>query len=454
MKLVLTCHQFLPEHGSGTEILTLETARDLRRRGHQVSIFTSCPPQRVARNYFDHYQYDGFEVERFVPAVPKRRPPEGAETVAKAEYDCALVKTHFSEYLQRIRPDVVHFFHMMRLSASIVDACVELRIPTVFTPTDFWIVCPTCQLRLPDNSVCAGPDPDGVNCFRHVIKSYRPTKRLKPLRRLPRPMLARMLRWLDRGGFQNSTTAQNTVAIYRRPRQLAQVMNKIDRLMIPSEKMAEVLLRNGLDPVRVRHSRYGIKIEQAASPKSTLNTPVTIGFIGTLAEHKGAHVLIEAFRGLAPHADIRLKLYGKLTDVPGYVQMLRQLIGSDSRISFSGTFPNHEISAVMNGLDALCVPSVWIENTPLVIYSAFASGVPVIATNLGGMAEVVEHGKTGLLFPTGDVTSLRQILAEIVERPQQLLDLSANIKPPKSITQYADELCKVYQELTATACAT
>ncbi len=93
------------------------------------------------------------------------------------------------------------------------------------------------------------------------------------------------------------------------------------------------------------------------------------------------------------------------------------------------------------------VPSIWYENTPLVIYSAQAAGCPVIASNLGGMAEVVQHENNGLLFEAGDASDLAAKLKLLIDAPDVLGRLADNAKNPKSVTEYATELAEIYDSV-------
>ncbi len=127
--------------------------------------------------------------------------------------------------------------------------------------------------------------------------------------------------------------------------------------------------------------------------------------------------------------------------------MLRDITGEEKRIEFCGHFKNELIGEVLSKIDVLIVPSVWYENTPLVIYSAFASGTPVIATNLGGMSEVVHDGVNGLLFEKGDSAGLGKLLDMIVNDRSLLDKLAKNIVPPASISEYADAVENVYTEV-------
>jgi len=172
-----------------------------------------------------------------------------------------------------------------------------------------------------------------------------------------------------------------------------------------------------------------------------------VGFIGTIFEHKGIHLLVEAVKNLLPDLNIELKIYGKLEEFPEYVDRLHEIVKDDARIKFCGTFPNQEIGKIFAELDVLVVPSIWYENTPLVIYSAQAAGCPVIATNLGGMSEVIHHEVNGLLFEKGNIAELANMIYRLYEDRILLKSLAMSSIKPKSIQEYISELEAMYYEL-------
>ncbi len=99
-------------------------------------------------------------------------------------------------------------------------------------------------------------------------------------------------------------------------------------------------------------------------------------------------------------------------DVPfdgweSYGRDLRPMATNPS-IAFMGSFANDQVADVLSQIDVLVVLSIWYENSPLTIHEAFMAGIPVIASNIGGMAEHVHHMENGLLFEVGDPADLRQ----------------------------------------------
>lgn len=442
MKILLTVHQFLPDYASGTEILALHTALEFKSRGHEVQVLTALP---VASGIpdderFDHYEFEGIPVTRFKHAHCAMG---SQNNLSELEYNNRLVAEQFACLVDTFRPDVVHFFHLMRLSASIVDVCLAKGIPTVLTPTDFWLVCPLCQLRLTDGTMCSGPDPWAANCVRHIVTLKMPGLGADILNSLPDAAVSGMVRIASLAAFRNSGKARLVSALSRRKGFLFDRMNRIGKVLAPTCLMQRTLQDQGLAPSHIHYCRYGIRVPRKIPGKSPRHGPLRIGLIG-LGEHKGAHILIQAVRKLV-NCDLQIRIYGRASDFPAYVERLKDL--ADPRVEFCGTFPNDQIGAILADMDVLAVPSVWFENAPLVVYSAQAAGRPVIASDVAGIAELITHGDNGWLFPAGDVDRLADILAQLVNDREQIVRISGNARMPKSISTYADELLAVYDDL-------
>jgi glycosyltransferase involved in cell wall biosynthesis len=445
MKVVFTVHQFLPEYSAGTEILTYESAREFQARGHDVRVFTGFPAVKPLKDdeRFDHYVFDGIQVDRFIHDYVSMG---GQSNIQELEYNNQLFGSYFRSYLIREKPDLVHFFHLARLSASAVDICRELGSPMVFTPTDFWFICPTAQLRLPDNRPCLGPDKNSLNCFHHIISVHQPPRIQWWLQRLPDWLLGLLLQLIKMGVNFDGTYTPWLRAFVRRAGFLRKRINQVDRVALPTQLMGRLLIANGLNTERTFPLPFGLNLAYVPVAKVKLDDTLRLGYIGTLAEYKGVHVLLEAVKHLAGKP-IELKIYGKLDDYPEYVETLKKISYDDSRVEFCGTFPNSQIGTIFSNLDALVVPSLWYENSPLVIYSAQNAMCPVIASNMAGMSEVIEHGKNGLLFETGNATQLAMSIESLLNDRDLLKNLSDNAKQPLSIQEYVDGLLEVYSDL-------
>jgi glycosyltransferase involved in cell wall biosynthesis len=129
-----------------------------------------------------------------------------------------------------------------------------------------------------------------------------------------------------------------------------------------------------------------------------------------------------------------------------YGKRLRHLAADLPQICFRGTYARADSAQIYAGLDVLVVPSLWYD-FPLVMHEAFATQTPVIATNLGGMAETVTPGKDGLLFERGNVDDLAKQLQRIIEEPNLLQRLRAGTPRVKRIDEAVNELESIYHDL-------
>jgi len=141
-----------------------------------------------------------------------------------------------------------------------------------------------------------------------------------------------------------------------------------------------------------------------------------------------------------------LSIYGNLQSMPAYGDQLRTMAANMANVRFPGTYTHDQSADVFANIDVLVVPSLWYD-FPLVIYEAFATGTPVIATNLGGMAEAISHEASGLLFKPGDVEDLARQLRRILEEPDLLERLQAGIPPVKTIDEGVIEFEAIYRDL-------
>lgn len=110
-------------------------------------------------------------------------------------------------------------------------------------------------------------------------------------------------------------------------------------------------------------------------------------------------------------------------------------------------FDNQEIASVFQNIDMLIVPSLWQENSPLVIQEAFLAETPVIASRLGGIPEIVQNGINGLLFNPGDVDELREKMQQIINNPSLIEKFRENMPKIRCIEDNAKEIEEIYNKL-------
>ena len=447
MKILLAVHQFFPDFSAGTEVLTLSVARELRARGHVVRILTGFPgASGIADDQrFDEYRFDGLHVHRFHHAYV---PMGGQDSLIEIGYDNHLAAAYFWRLLNDFAPDLVHFFHLNRLGTGLIPVARRARVRAFLTPTDFWCLCPTGQLLLWDSRPCAGPARDAGNCIQHFAWNTLGRSAGGQLAvRIPAYLWGLIGRLTRAGRLGGYPFVAEVRAISERLSRSVERLNQLQRILVPNALMESVLVAHGVAPERLRRVAFGVP--EADRPQPSARTkrrdPLRIGFVGTILPHKGCHVLIDAFRHLPPGHAV-LDIYGRESDDPTYAARLRRLVAGRETVRFQGVFANERIGEVLAELDVLVVPSIWKENTPLVVSSAQSARCPVIASDVPGLAGAIRNGVDGLLFDAGNPRALAAVLRRLLDEPGLVGSLSANAQPPRSIADYVDDLIAVWSE--------
>jgi glycosyltransferase involved in cell wall biosynthesis len=446
MKVLLAVHQFFPDFSAGTEVLTLSVARELRARGHLVRIFTGFPGAAGLADdqRFDEYRFDGFHVHRFHHAYASMG---GQRSLIAIGYDNHLAAAYFSRMLKDFAPDLVHFFHLNRLGTGLITVACQAEVPAFLTPTDFWCVCPTGQLRLWDMRPCAGPTADAGNCIQHFAWNTLGRWGGQLAVRVPGRLwglIGRLTRSGRLGGYPHAAEVR---ALSERLDRSVERLNQLQRILVPNAMMEGVLIAHGVAPERLTRVAFGIAGDDGPRPahRHRRREPLRIGFVGSMLPHKGCHILIEAFCNL-PAGRAVLELYGRESDDPAYAARLRRLAAGREAVRFRGVFANERIGEVLGEFDALAVPSTWNENTPLVVYSAQSACCPVIASDVPGLAAAIRDGVDGLLFEAGNPAALATVLRRLLDEPGLVGDLSANARAPRSTADYVDDLLAIWHE--------
>ncbi len=455
-RVLLTVHKFFPEHRAGTEVLTLNIAKELKARGYEVLVVTANPPDLDARRKETHndltssYEYEGIKVHVIEEALRLK----GYRF--SYEYDHPHVAAHFRELLNDFKPDLVQIVHAQNHSAAIIDVARDLNIPVIFYSTDFWFVCPIVQLKRPDGKVCRGPGPGALKC----LDCYTP-KLFPPLSEFKEALGAKYPATTKSASLQDATVKaaysayiaaklpDAARATLRRPGRLRLAANKMQAILVPTKLMHDVFVENGIDKKLIHHVPFGIRLEALTAHTAKTPSPhVRIAFIGTLFEHKGVDLLIKAFLALPQNTDCNLSIYGSTEQFPEYGKKLLDMARDGSqnaeKIAFKGTFPQEKFGEILSNIDVLVIPSRWYENTPLVMQSALATKTPLIATDLGGMAEIIDHNTTGLLFKLNSVESLKEQLLRVVTEKGLLEKFRANIKDERSVQVMVDDIERIY----------
>ena len=222
------------------------------------------------------------------------------------------------------------------------------------------------------------------------------------------------------------------------------VFQDVDVFVAPSPALGREFVALGLPADRLVVSDYGM-VTRPQVPRSRGGQQLRIGFVGTLVWHKGAHVMLEAVR-LLPSNRFTLQLFGNTTTFPDYTAELKAM-AAGLPVTFAGGFPPDQSPRIYSQIDVLVVPSLWPENSPLVIHEAFMAGVPVVGARMGGIVDLITDQVNGLLYDASSPAALAAALRQLIDDPGRVTALASAAPPVKTVQQDASEWDGVYERL-------
>jgi glycosyltransferase involved in cell wall biosynthesis len=435
MKVAFFVHCFFPDHFYGTETYTLQVASNLQALGHDVTVVAGVFQGEPRQSGLDsRYVYRG------IPVIALDKNYEPHARISETYWQEAM-RPHLRRILDGLRPDIVHVTHLINHTAVLLEEAKRAGSALVATLTDFFGFCYNNKLETASGGLCAGPNRLRSNCIACYIKASG----------VPRPLLGygRMGLQMRIGygtGLPSDATRDATVAdLVDRPAKLKRAYRAYDAMIAPTQFLRDAYVRNGFDQSRLHLSRFGVDLDR--SPKVPLpdSTPLTVGYIGQIAPHKGVDLLVAAARDLPP-GKVRLLIYGPANQDNAYAAHLRAIASPTTE--FLGTFPASEMDRVLTRMDMLAIPSTWYENSPLVLLNALASHTPVLVSNVQGMTEFLD-GSDGWSFQRGDGGDLKRVLGELAEDPRRVRQASAVTKYDRTTAAMTADVAALYESVLA-----
>ncbi len=422
LKVLYVVHGFPPDTWAGTEVYTLNLAREMAKRGHEVAVFARVPPRSDDDADFAvrEEDFEGLRVLRMRHAL--------RHASLRESYLQPRAEEAFRRVLRAEEPDVVHFQHLIHTSVGLVDVARELGLATVIHCHDYWALCARVQLIRPDGERC--PDNMGAGCYACVKEKH--------LGRIPA---------FKRLGAAGGTVFEEMMAalgfadyaeMAERGERVLSAYAACDLQVSPSRFLRDKLLASGrFDPHAFLYSDNGMRTDHVRALAKTPDPEgrVRFGFVGSLVWYKGGEVMVRAMERLAGLPAV-LNVHGAFDpEADEHHKELAELAGDNVR--FLGRFDNARLSEVYAEIDVLVVPSLWYENSPITIHEAFLTRTPVVASGIGGMAEYVRDGVDGLHFAVGDEASLAAAMRRFVDEPGLAEELSHDFLPVKTIAEDA-----------------
>jgi glycosyltransferase involved in cell wall biosynthesis len=322
-------------------------------------------------------------------------------------------KARVAARIAAFRPDVVHVHNFFPLfSPSIYYACRDAGVPVVQTLHNYRLICPNAQL-LRDGRVCE-------DC---VGKS------------VPWPSVLHACYRSSRAG---SAAVAAMIAVHRR---MGTWKNAVDAFIATTDFSRNKLIQGGLPAERI-----AVKPNFAPDPGSAGDVHGGFAlFVGRLSPEKGIATLFLSWDRLG--GAIPLKVIG---DGPLREEVVRRSTGG---IEYLGAQRREKVQAMMREAAFLVFPSIWYEGLPMVIVEAFSVGLPVITSNLGSMASLVEHGRTGLHFRSGDAEDLAAKIEWPLAHPAEMARMRGEARA-EYLAKYTPQrnyemLMEIYERVTS-----
>jgi glycosyltransferase involved in cell wall biosynthesis len=409
LRVLVACHNHPALSNGGAEIAAYQQFRSLAARPDCTAWFLGCDrnasaekPGAVLTQPFgpDEYLYATAAFDWFNYGNP--------DANFRAELESLII---------RLAPDVVHVHHYahfgVEVMAHIKRAAPQCKI--VLTLHEFGVICHHHgqMVTRAHFNLCYEASPAACHaCFPEYSKSDFFLRKLY------------IMRYLD----------------------------LVDGFTSPSRFLAERYIAWGL-PARKMTVVENLMPRPAATPApdAALEGTLRVGFFGQISKLKGIDVLLDAAAMLETDkdADISFDIFGDYTRQPPEFQQafLARLGRIGANVVFHGPYDRQRVDRLMQSVNAVLMPSIWWENSPVVIQEALRNRRPVICSDIGGMAEKVRDGVDGLHFPAGSAYALASLLRRLAADRSILAKLNAGLTGEAAVIATIDEYISIYRQL-------
>jgi glycosyltransferase involved in cell wall biosynthesis len=395
MKICIVSNLYPPYIIGGAEITVANLSEKLVERGHEVVVISTSSEKKESIQTLK-----GIKIYRINPRnVYTLYDHQDKSALTKALWHTIDLWNPYSykkisNILEAETPDVVHVHNYKGFSMSIFDSVKHSGIPLVFTAHDCSLICPRANLLHGNGEVCQDP-----KLFCNFYSAMQ--------RRL--------------------------------------IKDKVDWFTAPSQFIIKKLKTHQFfQNVKTSKIPLGIELidEKLVKDYETIN----IAYMGGLNRIKGVQVLINAFQKIKNN-HILLHIYGKGIDEEEF----KEMAFSDPRIIFHGYLERDKLMDFYRETNVTVLPSICYDNSPMMIYESLTNSTPVIASEIGGIPELIEDNYNGYLFKPGDEHELQSILEDLIKNPETLkvLENGAFRSAAKySMEQYVSSFEEIYQSLS------
>ena len=386
---------------------------ELRRRGIEAMLLSRVgnSPGHAGAPFFLR-SVDGLEVLFSPPAVNHFRHSQPQKHV---------IYEDFRALLERFRPTAVHFHHYAHMGLEMIREVrkYDPSVPIILTLHEFLAICNAQGQMLKTNGMlCRKAAPlDCHLCFPEIS---------------PQDFFMREL-------FIKS------------------FLSLVDYFVCPSEFLRDRYLAWGLpaDKMVVLENGQPQRREETPEESSSQTLETRFAVLGQISRRKGTLVLLDAVRLLPKRLrkTIRIEIHGstQYAEDGFQIQFEKAMSEFEGTVTACGPYVSKDVTGIIRRNGWLIVPSIWWENSPTVIQEAFAAGRPVICSDIGGMAEKVIHGVSGIHFRVSNAADLASRIEECATNPDLWKRLCAGVPQPPTIDRTVDRLLSLCEEKSGEA---
>ncbi len=407
MRVLVAAHSHAELSNGGAEIAAFELFRSLRGRADCDAWFLGCDRSAggerlgtVLHQPFSEREYlyctgefDWFKFANRDPRFP------------------AEIKRLFAD----LAPDVVHFHHYINFGIEVFQLLRSVR--------------PACRIILSLHEYLA---------ICHHYGQMVTTRHRNLCYEASQSRCQGCFPEFDKSDF------------FLRQRYIMRFLDLVDEFVAPSRFLAERYVAWGLPAGKVTVLENLMPPQPTATPAApATDGPLRVGFFGQISGLKGINVLLAAAETLAAQGrdDVSCEIFGDYRGQPPEFQrdFLDRLAKAGGNLHFHGPYDRARIDRLMQSVHAVLVPSVWWENSPLVIQEALRNRRPVLCSDIGGMAEKVREGIDGFQFQAGSALALTSLLRRLAADRGRLAEMTARMTGVPALVSTQDDYVALYR---------
>lgn len=376
-KRILVVSSFFPPHCvGGAEIVAYEQCKMLKKKGFDIKIFAAKLDDKRPQ-----YQIEEERGEFDITWINIHKIDMDYRFVL---LDKEAMQRRFKEALYDIAPDIVHFHNINAFSIKIIEECSKMHIPTIMTLHDFWFTCFKNILLTDEGKLCDSRKRECSYC--------RQTLQLSD-------------------GTDITARERNSLFLT--------YFHKIDKVISPSSYLAKRFIDYGGSEDSVRVIGCGVDISRFKKVTKRRAKKIRLAYIGQLVFHKGVENLLRAISLLTAEEKekISLCIVGSGENSDNCKELVKEL-ELRNIVRFRGNVKHKRIGRIFSKTDVLVIPSIWPDNAPVTILEAMATGTPALASDIGGVPELVQNGINGYLHRYDSPLSLAKNIRKIIKEPE------------------------------------